>query len=68
MKIFDVEFTSSSSSGIDVVVCETENEIVECLIERGYKNARVESWSETNSQRVRVKDLTAGDLIKLIKN
>lgn len=68
MKVFQVYFESISSNGSDIVVCEEKNNVKECLEERGYRNVFIQSCREISTQQVRVRDLTVGDLIKLIKD
>lgn len=68
MNIYNVCYEALASGGNDIVVCEDTGEIISCLEERGHKGVEISQCIKINIQQVRVKDLTAGDLIKLINN
>lgn len=67
MKIFKVTFDSSSSQGVDTVVCTYAVELKDCLEARGFRGVDIIEYREINPQQVRVKDLTVGDLMTLMR-
>jgi hypothetical protein len=66
-KVFQINFDSTSTYGIDVVVCEKQEQIQSVMESRGYTKVVVEEVKELSLQQIKVEHLTVGDLLKLIQ-
>lgn len=66
MKAYIVEFCSNASEGTDTVICNNKEEILKCLEER-HRGVEIKCSREISLQKVRVKNLTVGDLLNLLK-
>jgi hypothetical protein len=69
MKAFNVDYECPRGSGYDTVICKSK-ELARAIMEirTRYSGERLTTKiSETSLDRIRIKDLTAADLLRLIK-
>lgn len=65
MVIFRCSYDTSRSNGYDIVVAENETIALEVMKERKGKDIKCK-FSEISLEQVRISNLTAGDLIRLL--
>ena len=63
MKAYEVEFTGGFTNGVDIVICEGEDNIYEHLP----KGSCITRCREVGLEKVRISNLSAKSLMNLIK-
>lgn len=66
MKAFNVSYEYPGCSAIDIVIANSEEEASEIIIRNTNRKTVISAIKEVSLEKVYIRDLTAGNLLRLI--